>query len=188
MHTILRKVRSGLSASPFKRFAGFVPFLLMAVAGFIALRAFKLFKPSPTEKVREKDEKEALKNYSSSESSESKTLDLIASNLAKQNFKVNTLHSSIADTLHRSLDNAIIDHERVIALVRGMHIVTYKLVAVAYGLRELRNYRNAHVFSDFDTWKDLFSEKKLYGTLKYHLSVVLTDAELKKINSWLILT
>lgn len=183
----LKRARSGL-VNPIRSLSGLIPFLLLAVGGFIMLKAYNLFiKDSPSEKAQEKDEKIAVKNYLSKEASESTGIDLIVKNLSKQGYNVNAQHISIANLLHSLLDSAVVDYDKIVRTIRGTHTVTYKLIFAAYKLRELANYRNAH-YLDGDVWKDLFADKKLYGSLKYHLEVVLPPDQLKKINSWLILT
>ena len=174
--------------SSLKKVTSFLPVVYLGVAGFIGLKIYNIFfKPSESEKAQEKDEKIAVKNYTSREASESKVIDALIFQLASQGMKINASHISQANFLHSLLDSAVVDYERIVQMIRGMSRQTYLLVFSAYQLRELIKYRDVHFF-DADVWKDMLRDKKLYGSMKYHLEVVLKPDHLKQIHSWLILT
>lgn len=187
MQKYFKKARNNLS-NPLKKVTSFLPLVYLAIVGFVGLKLYNVFiKPSISQKAQEKDEKIAVKNYTSRESSESNVVDTLTSDLKNQGMKVNASHISQANLLHSLLDSPWVDYDKIVKMIRGMSRQTYLLVFSAYQLRELRNWDNTHNF-DIDSWKDIFSDKKLYGSMKYHLEVVLKPEHLKQIHSWLILT
>ena len=105
--------------------------------------------------------------------------------LKAQGLVVGNLHNGYANDLNAAMDCASVDHDHVTGLVKSMGLETFQLTAIAYGQRELRNYRNSilHIFEP-SVWGDLFSEKKLYGGLKFHLQTVLTSSEFASLAAY----
>lgn len=158
---------------------------IVAGVGFLGYKVYdKFFGESDFSKAQSEADKAGDVHLTTRNASEGTGLDALRAQLASQGFQVSSQHLGLANTLNGYLDRASVDHDAVVNTIKGMSLQTFQLTAIAYGQRELRNYRNSvlHVLNP-DTWSDLFSDKKLYGTLKYHLTTVLTSAELRSISA-----
>ena len=159
---------------------------IFAVIGLVVYQFYKFFAASPETKAENAAEKEAMKNYTTRPAEESKALVTLEQTLAKQGLKVSTLHISNANTLNAMMDKLWVDRDSIVNFVKSMSKQTFQLTYIAYKQRSLGNYASTHIF-DSDTWgwSDLFNDNKLYGSLKYHLQVVLDDGQFKSLSSWI---
>lgn len=156
---------------------------LFAVIGIVVFKVYRLFSPDPDNKAQNESEKEGVLNYTTRAAEEGKGLTSLEKELANKGLKVSASHISQANTLNSMMDKAWVSQSDVLRLIKSMSKQTFQLVSIAYKQRELVNYRNSHPF-DSDSWGNLFADKKFYGTLKYHLQVVLSDSEFKSLNQW----
>lgn len=128
------------------------------------------------------------KTYVDTSGAKAAQLTATASSLASKGLQVTQLHQSLANTIHGYLDSAWVDHDKIVKMILGQGIQTFRLMSVAYGTRSLQNYGNsfAHVLNT-SSWSldNLFSKTKYVGTLKDHLQEVLTSDEQTKIRSYL---
>ena len=160
---------------------------IVGVAVFIVYELYKkFFATSAFGTASNNADTAAAAHLTNLGASEGSALDALTASMSAQGLIVGALHRDNANLLNAYLDSASVDHAQVMDTIQGMSKQAFQLVAIAYGQRELRNYRNSmlHLFNPA-TWQDLFSEKKMYGTLKYHLGIVMSSEELSMISSYL---
>lgn len=172
------------------KYSGYINMAMLAGGGFLVYTIYKKFFGSTLFQSASKDvDKEGLEHFTSRPAAEGSGLENLKKSLATQGYVPNNTHITSANSLNQMLDRSSVDEELILRTVKSMSIQTFQLVAICYGQRELKNYRNsiAHIF-DGDVWNDMFLSNggsKLYGSLRYHLTVVLSDKELKQIQSWI---
>jgi hypothetical protein len=170
-----------------KGFAG-GQILTFGILGFVLLFGYGLFKKfmatSPFGSASDGADKLGSSTLTTQNAAATTGLNGLKDALAKQGLVVNTQHIALGNQINQLIDNTLVDGGVVVKMVQSMSFQTFQLVCIAYGQRELRNYRNSHLFNPA-SWADLFSEKKMYGTLKFHLDIVLSSSQLSVIASYL---
>jgi hypothetical protein len=164
-----------------------IPVLIVAFFGFIVYELYhKFFATTPFSSASDKLAASGAAHLTDRNTTEGTSLDGLRASLSGQGLDVGDIHRNDADSLNALLDNVSVDHAHVVAIITNMSAQTFQLTAIAYGQRELRNYRNSFIhLLNPSVWGDLFSEKKLYGTLRYHLGIVLSSSELGQLSQWL---
>lgn len=161
-----------------------LPVAMVAGIGLVAYAIYqKIIGVTPTSKAQDAADAKGVSDYETRNSSSADALSQLKTQVQKSaGLTVSPLHEGLANTLNSELDSAWVDHDKIVSQIADMAPATFQLTAIAYGQRELKNYRNspAHLLEP-SVWSDLFSDKKLYGTLKYHLTTVLTSSEQQKI-------
>lgn len=164
--------------------------LLLGAMGYGGWLLYKKFLSplgnSALEDAKDDADKTLAKSYVDTRANEVKTNQALSKTLSDKGLMVGAVHQKNATLLHDLMDVAVVDHDKIIAVVKGMSIPTFQLTAIAYGTRSLTNYAKAitHLFTTA-AWADLFKEDKAMGSLKFHLTTVLTSSEQSKISQYL---
>jgi hypothetical protein len=119
--------------------------------------------------------------------------DIISTNtnsLASKGLFVSDMHRSIAKSFHDWLNRTWVDHDVIVKNILKENIQTFRLVSVAYGTRPLPYYAMSPLhIANVGLWdgiKASWNPSDQYsGTLKTHLTIILTDDEKKKISHYL---
>lgn len=165
----------------------------IAILGAIAYGGYivynKFLRPlgnSPLDDVKDKASNIIAKSYVDSTSAAVTQNNNTATSLASSGYAVSSDHIKTALLLHGWMNTEIVNHTQIVKTIQGMSKQTFQLVASAYGTQNLNTYAKSptHLLT-FAAWEDLFSSDKLVGTLKKHLSIVLSSSELSSISSWL---
>jgi hypothetical protein len=168
--------------------------LNLAIVGGIGLVGYKLYNKffggadSILSNTNDKGSQALAKTFVSTNQSKADTLKSTAASLNTKGLSVSSLHQSLANTFHDYLDSMWVDHDKIVKTILGENVQTFRLVSVAYGTRDLKNYVNspAHILNlnNWDITKFMSADNSV-GTLKDHLNLVLTSGELKQLSQYL---
>ncbi|HVW94940.1 MAG TPA: hypothetical protein VHA56_03145 [Mucilaginibacter sp.] len=161
----------------------------IAVIGFIGLAAYKLYQKFFGDTLANKKEDAGNtafdKIYVDTKQSKADEVTATAASLNSAGLTVSDLHKKVANSLHDLMDSIIVDHDKIVATIKGEAIPTFQLVSVAYGTRTLNTYKAWHIFNP-DAWKGFgLTGTDSQDTLKAHLNLVLSSSELSSISQWL---
>jgi hypothetical protein len=162
---------------------------ILAAVGIAGYKLYTMFFGNSVIGAKADNGQAAIdKTYVDSNQAKADLLKGTAASLQSQGLSVSTLHSGLADTFHGWLDSLWVDHGQIVTAILGENVQTFRLVSVAYGTRDLSTYINSvfHVFNA-GNWSiaNPLSSTKGVGTLKEHLTYVLTADELTKIHDYI---
>jgi hypothetical protein len=82
------------------------------------------------------------------------------------------------------MDSIMVDEIEIVKIIKSEGIPTFKLVSVAYGTKLLDKYAQYHPLSSY-FWAGVFTDNKTQGTLKDHLTHVLSSDNINQIHAYI---